>query len=115
MAGLGREKRRELLDDDLLADGAERAIQVAHPAIEFGPVNTAVVIISAFKESDCSDGHRRRLRIAVGTVCIRRCWHRSRRLDHAAPFRACAVLIGGDVGLTRLASRVLIVSALGAI
>src|ERR1051325_10171318 len=115
MPGLGRQKRRELLDDDLLAVGAEGLIEVTHSAVEFRPVNTAVIIIGAFEESDCSNCHWRWLGIAVSTVCIFRCGDRSRRLDHAAPLRRCAVLVGSDVRLTRLASRVFIVPALGAI
>ena|SRR5215217_5430109 len=112
---LGWQKRREFLNDHLLANGAEWPVEITHPAIEFGPVHIAVIIIPAFEESDCSYRDGRRLRIAVGAVRIGGCRHRSGCLDQAAPLRGRAILIGSDVGLTGFASRVFIVAALGAV
>ena len=48
-------------------------------------------------------------------VCVLGCRHGSRILDQAAPFRGRAVLVGGDIGLTGLASGVFVVAAFRAI
>jgi hypothetical protein len=52
---LHREEWRQFVYDHLLADAAEGAIDVAHAAVELGAIDTAVKIVSAFEEPDCSD------------------------------------------------------------
>ena len=55
---LSWKKRRQFLNDRLLADAAEWLVDVAHAAIVFGTVDVAVVVIGAFEESDRSYRNR---------------------------------------------------------
>ena len=48
-------KRREFVDDHLLADAAEGAVQVTHLAVEFRSINAAMIVVCALEESDCAD------------------------------------------------------------
>ena len=52
---LHRQEWCQLVYDHLLADAAERTIDVAHATVELGAIDAAVKIVCTFEESDCSD------------------------------------------------------------
>ena len=50
---LRRQKRRQFLNDHLLANGAEGLMEISHATVELRTVNPAVIIVRAFEEPDC--------------------------------------------------------------
>jgi hypothetical protein len=52
-----RQEGSQFPDDYLLADAAERAVEVSHAAVEFRAVGTAMKIIATLEEPDCPLRH----------------------------------------------------------
>ncbi len=107
-------QRADPVPDYLTANMAKRYAEIAHLAIVLRPIAAAVIVMGAFEQSygTCRHGagaavHGCAVRVRHGRYC-------GGRRDCPVPFQRGAIVVGGNVGFSRFARRVMIVTGFAA-